>query len=77
MSQMSSVRVWDLPTRIFHWSLVILVAVCWFTGEEEGVASLIHRLSGEAIAGLLVFRFLWGFWGGRACALFGVLRPER
>lgn len=64
MAVSSSIRVWDLPTRIFHWSLVILIVVCWFTGEEEGVASLVHRLSGEVIVGLLVFRFLWGFWGG-------------
>lgn len=59
-----AVKVWDLPTRIFHWSLLALVAVCWFTGEEEGSAALIHRISGEAIAGLLVFRLIWGFAGG-------------
>lgn len=59
-----AVKVWDLPTRIFHWSLLVLVAVCWFTGEEEGSAALIHRISGEAIAGLLVFRLIWGFAGG-------------
>lgn len=57
------VKVWDLPTRIFHWALLALVLVSWFTGEEEAYA-LIHRLSGEAIAGLLVFRVIWGFVGG-------------
>lgn len=59
-----TVRIWDLPTRIFHWLLLALVVVCWFTGEEEGGAALIHRISGEAIAGLLVFRLIWGFTGG-------------
>lgn len=57
------VHVWDLPTRIFHWALLALVLVSWFTGEEEGLAA-IHRLSGEAIAGLIVFRVVWGFVGG-------------
>lgn len=57
------VHVWDLPTRIFHWALLALVLVSWFTGEEEGLAA-VHRLSGEAIAGLIVFRVVWGFIGG-------------
>lgn len=58
------VHVWDLPTRLFHWSLLALVLIAWFTGEEEGAAALIHRLAGEAIAGLIVFRVIWGFVGG-------------
>lgn len=57
------VQVWDLPTRIFHWALLALILVSWFTGEEENLA-LLHRLSGEAIAGLIVFRVIWGFAGG-------------
>lgn len=58
------VHVWDLPTRLFHWSLLALVVVAWFTGEEEGAAASLHRYAGEAIAGLLVFRVIWGFAGG-------------
>lgn len=58
------VYVWDLPTRLFHWSLLALVIIAWFTGEEEGSAALIHRYAGEAIAGLIVFRVIWGFVGG-------------
>jgi cytochrome b len=58
------VRVWDLPTRLFHWSLVVLVAAAWFTGEGEGGTAVIHRYSGEVIAGLIVFRAVWGFIGG-------------
>lgn len=58
------VRVWDLPTRIFHWMLLALVLLAWFTGEEEGAAAQVHRYAGEAIAGLIVFRVLWGFIGG-------------
>ncbi len=64
MSIERKVRVWDLPTRIFHWSLLALILVAWFTGEEEGAAAQIHRYAGEAIAGLIVFRVLWGFIGG-------------
>ena len=31
-----SVLVWDAPTRLFHWMLVLLVALAWVTGEAEG-----------------------------------------
>lgn len=57
------IPVWDLPTRLFHWALVGLVLLNWFTGEEEA-AALIHRVSGEVIAGLIIFRVVWGFVGG-------------
>jgi cytochrome b len=57
------VRVWDLPTRVFHWALVALLMVAWFSGGEEGGAAALHRYVGEAIAGLIVFRVLWGFIG--------------
>jgi cytochrome b len=59
-----SVYVWDLPTRIFHWSLLALILIAWFTGEEEGAGALIHLYAGEAVAGLIVFRVVWGFIGG-------------
>lgn len=64
MSIERKVRVWDLPTRIFHWTLLALVLVAWFTGEEESTA-LVHRVAGESIAGLLIFRLVWGFVGGQ------------
>jgi cytochrome b len=62
-SELRRLEVWDLPTRLFHWSLLALVVLCWFTGEEENLAD-VHRIAGEAIAGLLVFRVIWGFVGG-------------
>ncbi len=58
------VFVWDAPTRLFHWSLAILVVVAWFTGEGEGGAAALHHAAGAAIAGLLAFRIVWGFIGG-------------
>ncbi|GAN00378.1 cytochrome b [alpha proteobacterium U9-1i] len=64
MSGERTVRVWDVPTRLFHWSLLALVVTAWFTGEGEGATAEIHRYAGEAVAGLIVFRVLWGFIGG-------------
>jgi cytochrome b len=76
MNPTTSVRVWDLPTRLFHWSLVILVTLAWFTGEGEGIAGEIHRYSGEAIAGLLIFRFAWGFAGGEHARFSSFIYPK-
>ncbi len=40
------VFVWDLPTRIFHWGLLVLIVVDWITSKEEGQAAAIHRYAG-------------------------------
>lgn len=61
--QERSIRVWDFPTRLFHWALVVLLAISWFSGGEEGSAASLHRFAGEAIAGVIVFRIIWGFVG--------------
>lgn len=58
------VQVWDLPTRLFHWLLVVLVTISFVTGKIGGTAMLYHEWSGVAIVALVVFRVLWGFVGG-------------
>lgn len=55
--------VWDVPIRLFHWSLVILIAVSILTGGEEGTLFVVHVLSGHLILLLLLYRLLWGFLG--------------
>ena len=57
--------VWDLPTRLFHWLLVILVLTSFVTGELGGLWMRYHMLSGYCILGLIVFRLAWGFVGGQ------------
>lgn len=59
----TSVRVWDLPTRIFHWLLALSVLVAYITGGERGTAFVIHVGAGHLILLLLFFRLLWGFIG--------------
>lgn len=56
-------RVWDLPTRIFHWSLVVLVVAAFVSAKIGGNAMVWHGRCGLAILGLLVFRIVWGFVG--------------
>jgi cytochrome b len=58
-----AVPVWDIPTRIFHWALVIAVVVSYVTGGEEGSWFVVHTVSGYVVALLLLFRLAWGFCG--------------
>jgi cytochrome b len=59
----TSMRVWDFPTRLFHWLLVTLVASSLITGELGGNWMLYHVWCGETILALLIFRLAWGFIG--------------
>lgn len=59
----AKVRVWDLPVRIFHWSLVLLMTGVFVTAKIGGNAMAWHGRFGLAILGLLVFRIVWGFVG--------------
>lgn len=61
---MNKIYVWDLPTRLFHWSLVALVAFQWLSGEMEDELMELHLLGGYAILALVAFRLLWGVAGG-------------
>lgn len=60
-----AVRVWDLPTRIFHWSLVVLFTIAWVSHEADGALFDVHIISGTAVLGLIVFRLIWGLIGSR------------
>jgi cytochrome b len=59
------VRVWDLPTRVFHWLLALLVVASIASAKIGGNAMQWHVYSGLMIMVLLLFRFAWGFVGGR------------
>lgn len=57
------IRVWDLPVRLFHWTLVVLLVVSYFTGQAGGAWMKFHFWSGYAILTLLLFRIVWGCVG--------------
>ncbi len=66
------VKIWDVPTRLFHWILVILLAVSWLSGEQERFD--IHFWSGYAILALILFRILWGIVGSDTARFTRFLR---
>lgn len=59
------VRVWDLPTRVFHWSLALLVITAIVCVKLGGNAMTWHFRAGYAVIALLGFRLVWGLIGGR------------
>ncbi len=54
-------RVWDVPTRLFHWAVVVLVCSSWVTQHEGWMDQ--HVLCGYSMATLLLFRLIWGVIG--------------
>lgn len=60
----AAVRVWDLPTRAFHWLLAAAVIGLVISGKIGGGAMVWHFRFGFVVMGLLLFRVLWGFVGG-------------
>lgn len=59
-----AVKVWDLPVRVFHWTLVAVITFQAVTGWIGGDLMQWHLYSGYALLILVVFRILWGFTGG-------------
>jgi cytochrome b len=61
---MFKVRIWDLPTRLFHWFLTAFVLGLVITGNLGGNAMVWHFRFGYAVLSLLLFRLAWAFLGG-------------
>jgi cytochrome b len=60
-----AVRVWDLPTRLFHWALAVCVVASVVSANVGGNAMTWHFRLGYTVFTLLAFRVLWGLVGGR------------
>jgi cytochrome b len=62
---LKTIRVWDLPTRLFHWALVLCIVGLVTTSQIGGNAMIWHFRFGYSVLSLLLFRIVWGFMGGR------------
>lgn len=71
------VKVWDLPLRLFHWTLAIAIAVALLSSEEGNALNQWHVLSGWTAAILIAFRLIWGFVGGEHSRFSDFIRPSR
>jgi cytochrome b len=67
-----TVRIWDLPVRLFHWAIVLLVPALWATHEWEMLDT--HILLGEIMLGLVLWRLLWGVLGSSTARFASFVR---
>lgn len=74
-SPRKQITVWDVPVRLFHWSLVAAVAVAFLSSEEGSFLSAWHMVAGYCAAVLIAFRLSWGFIGGRHARFASFVRP--
>ena len=72
-----AVRVWDWPLRLFHWLLVLAIALAFLSSEEDSVLNQWHLLSGWVAGVLISFRLVWGFVGGEHSRFSDFVRPSR
>ena len=69
------VRVWDVPTRLFHWSILVLVFVSWLSADQGYMT--VHLWSGSASLALVLFRLAWGVVGSTTSRFRDFLHPPR
>lgn len=69
-----TVRVWDAFVRLFHWSLVILIATTWLSADGP---KIVHERAGYIIAGLIAARIVWGLIGPRYARFSDFVRGPR
>ena len=72
---MQKIVVWDVPTRLFHWLTVILVAAAYATWRVNWMDW--HAYAGYALLALVVFRLLWGFFGSETARFARFLAAPR
>lgn len=74
MSDPNAPIVWDLPTRLFHWTLVALILLQFLSGEFGLIPMAWHYWLGYATLALVVFRVLWGFAGSHTSRFASFVR---
>ena len=75
-AQRRKILVWDAPVRLFHWLMVASFAGAWLTAESESWR-LVHVTLGYTMAGLVLFRIVWGLWGTRYAKFSSFVRGPK
>lgn len=76
-SSSTSVKIWDVPIRVFHWLIVAAIAFLWWSGESGGNVMDWHLLIGVAVIALVLFRIIWGIIGSDTAQFSQFLKSPR
>jgi cytochrome b len=72
------IKIWDLPTRLFHWLLVVLFIFLWYSAEIDDNLMEWHLRAGKVLFALLLYRVVWGLLGSHTARFSHFLRsPAR
>lgn len=74
MQRQGYADIWDLPVRVFHWSLVAAFTIAFLTG---GAYARWHEAAGYGVLALVAFRIVWGFVGTRHARFSDFVKPPR
>jgi cytochrome b len=77
LGDLVAIHVWDWPVRLFHWSIVILVAAAIVTSYIGGDAKEWHMRAGYGVLAMVLFRIVWGFAGTRHARFASFVRGPR
>lgn len=69
------IKVWDAPTRLFHWLLVLLMGFMWYSATQGGDMLVWHLRGGLLMLALVIFRLCWGIWGSDTTKFSRFVRP--
>lgn len=69
---MKKIQVWDLPIRLFHWALAVMIVVCIYTINQENITA--HQYAGVFVLVLLLFRIIWGLVGSSTAKFWDFIK---
>ncbi len=75
LGQDRKLRVWDVPTRLFHWCVVSLVVIAWLIVGDDGWKLTVHTVAGYCLLVAIVFRLGWGVIGSTHARFADFVRP--
>ncbi len=74
---MKKITVWDGGVRLFHFSVIFVVAFCYFSAEFRDLNLMsFHKIAGKFLLSFLIFRLLWGFFGSRTARFSDFFPPK-
>ncbi len=72
---MQSIKVWDGYIRFYHWAMVLLIGVLYFSADQGEME--LHFIAGYSLLGLFLTRIIWGFVGSDTAKLTALLHSPK